>query len=58
MKLLIIFLQKHGEDIITGSVGAGAFTLLLTEINLILKILVATATLIFFGIKIYKEFKK
>lgn len=57
IRLLIIFIQKNWEDIGPGMVGVGSFTVMMTGLNLILKALVAAATLIFFAIRIYKEIK-
>lgn len=58
IKLIIIYLQENWNQVISpGIVGAGSYTVMMTGLNLFLKGLVALATLIYFGIKIYKEVK-
>lgn len=58
IKLLTIYLQKHSEGFVSAVVGGGSLSILLTNIDIILKILVAAATLIYFIMKIVKELKK
>jgi len=57
MKILA-YLQKHNEELVATAVGGGGLSVLFTDIELILKILVASATLVYFIIKISKELKK
>jgi arginine exporter protein ArgO len=58
IKLFVILFQKISEDIVPAVVGGGGFVVLLSDLNLILKVLVGIAVLIYYGIKINKERKK
>lgn len=57
IKYIYKFIQTH-DDLMAGTVGGGGFAVMMTDINLILKSLVALATLLYFGVRIYNEFKK
>ena len=57
-KLILIFLEQHKEELVPAMIGGGSFAALLTGIDLILKILIGGATLIYFYFKIRNELKK
>lgn len=55
--ILSQFWKVHSDDVFVFVTGAGTFGLLLTDIDMILKCLVSTATLFYIGCKIYSHFK-
>jgi hypothetical protein len=50
--------MKHFDTLKVTLVGSGGFGALMTNIDLVFKVLIGGATLIYLGIKIYKELNK
>ncbi len=58
LKIMIAqFWRIHQEDVFVFVSGAGTFSLLMTDVDLILKCAVSAATLFYIGCKIYAHFK-
>ena len=53
-----IYLHDHLDTICTIAVGSSGFGLLMTDLDLILKVLIGFATLTYLGLKITFELKK
>lgn len=50
--------MKHADTIKTMIAGTGGFGIMLTDIDLGLKVLIGAATLVYMGIKIAKELRE
>lgn len=52
------FWKMHQDEILVLLAGGGAFGVWATNIEVILKILISFATLVFIGLKIYTHYKR
>jgi hypothetical protein len=55
MKLIFSFVHKNWDYISAGFAGSGSFMVMLTGLNMIMKLLIGMVTLYYFYIKIKKE---
>lgn len=55
---MILFFKEHGDTIKTLLAGGGGFGVLMTNMDLVLKVLIGVSTFIYVVIKTAKEIKK